>query len=728
MNALPQFPAHPASAPVALRSRAQWVAWKYEYQNGPDKKPTKPPISPHTGYRASHSKPADWGTFEKACDRMERDRLAGVGYVLTADDNICGIDLDNCRDPETGILEPWALDLVTMGETYTEVSPSGKGLRLFAYGKPERVTNCGGIEIYGSKRYLTVTGNHLANTPREINPAPRTIAALMARVGKQKESATPELPKGDFFSSVNTAALARLSQWVPALLPLARLQSGTGAYRVSSRDLGRDLEEDLSISPDGIVDFGVADMGDPRDGKRSAIDLVKEHSGCDTKAAAFWLCDRMGIPARDLGWNEVKMPPIDYAALPPGALPHPPAAPSLALPPSAPPFQPAVVASKAVLPVFLNAAALMDMDFAPIRYVVPGYFAEGLTLFAGRPKLGKSWFMLDVALGVASGGVTLGGVQCDQGDVLYLALEDNARRLQSRLRRVLQLETLAKQPVPPSLTFVTEWPRANQGGIDQLRKWLTEHPNARMVIIDVLAMFKAMGTGKDQTNYEADYLAVKELQALASEMGVAIIVVHHTRKSAAEVDPFEKVSGTMGLSGAADTVMILDRDGNGATLYGRGRDIEEIETAVQFDKQTCRWVALGNAQEVRRTDERKETLQLFLTADAPMSPKDVSLALGKDPNTIHALLHRMHKSNEINKVRRGLYVHPERSEILKSSTPRTPCKESKEVRKSWLDGINELQCKNTNLTPPTVPPVRIESLPTPLNVMQRKDKGENDEN
>jgi hypothetical protein len=336
------------------------------------------------------------------------------------------------------------------------------------------------------------------------------------------------------------------------------------------------------------------------------------------------------------------------------------------------------------LPHFMTAADLMKMEFPPIRYVVPGYITEGLTLLAGRPKLGKSWFVLDMALGVSFGGITLGGVQCDKGEVLYLALEDNARRLKSRLQKIWQNETLRGVPIPDGLTFATEWPRANDGGIVRIREWLKHHSNARLVIIDVLAMFKGLAKGKDQSLYEADYHAIKELQALASERSVAIVVVHHTRKSAAEVDPFEKVSGTLGLSGAADTVLILDKDQNGATLYGRGRDIEEIETAVQFDRNSCRWTVLGQAYDVRRTDERKEILSVLLTADEPLSPRDITLATGRQQNAVHQLLFKMAKAQEVHKSGRGKYIHPNRTELIEADT-QSAGKNDKKSR-NWVDG------------------------------------------
>lgn len=186
---LPDYPVF-----IFMRRRAQWVAWKYEFRNGPDAKPTKPPVSPRSGFPASHSNPATWATYEEARDCAIRRGLPGVGYVLTDDDGICGIDLDNCRDPETGALDEWALEIVNLCETYTEASPSGRGVRLFALGKPGKAVKRGNVEIYGNKRYLTVTGNHLGDTPLDIKPAPWTLAALEARVAAMEPARAESAP------------------------------------------------------------------------------------------------------------------------------------------------------------------------------------------------------------------------------------------------------------------------------------------------------------------------------------------------------------------------------------------------------------------------------------------------------------------------------------------------------------------------------------------------------
>jgi hypothetical protein len=172
--------------------------------------------------------------------------------------------------------------------------------------------------------------------------------------------------------------------------------------------------------------------------------------------------------------------------------------------------------------------------------------------------------------------------------------------------------------------------------------------------------------------YETDYHAIKGLQALASEFSVAIVIVHHTRKGGSDVDPFEKVSGTLGLSGAADTTIVLDRDSNGATLYGRGRDIEEIESAVEFNKGDCRWVVMGRAEEVRRTDERGEVLSILKDADEPMGPTDLAALTGSRSGAIRKLLHMMTKAGEVRKVGYGRYIHPDRSDLAEDGNTHTP--------------------------------------------------------
>ena len=310
--------------------------------------------------------------------------------------------------------------------------------------------------------------------------------------------------------------------------------------------------------------------------------------------------------------------------------------------------------------VFFSALDLQRMRFPPINYVVTGYIVEGLTLLAGRPKRGKSWLLLHAAIAVASGGYTLGDVKCVEGDVFYAALEDNRRRLQRRMQKLLPAFA---QEWPERLHFATEMPRLKDGGIEMVRRWIEQAKEPRLIIIDTLQKVRNP-KGADQNGYEADYAAVSELKALADEYGVAIVLVHHQRKMEAE-DPVDTVSGTTGLTGAVDTVLVLNNSGQGMTLYGRGRDIEEIEKAVTFDVTSCLWRVEGEAQEVRRTDERSVILVTLKEADEALTPTDIAGAIGQPLNNVKQLLFKMSKAGEVLKVpgRRGQYVHPDRADL-----------------------------------------------------------------
>jgi hypothetical protein len=303
-----------------------------------------------------------------------------------------------------------------------------------------------------------------------------------------------------------------------------------------------------------------------------------------------------------------------------------------------------------------TAAALRTKEFLPIKYVVPNYIPEGCTILAGRPKIGKSWLMLDVGLAVARGGDCLSGVKCEAGPVLYLGLEDNERRLQSRMTRLMGFAA----EWPRDFHYATQWPRANAGGLDQIRRWVNSTEGARLVVIDVLASMRSPRTDK-QSPYDADYASIQALQQIASGSGVAVVIVHHLRKGGSDGDPVDKVSGTLGLSGAADTFLILDRDSNGATLYGRGRDIEEVDEAVEFDRATCRWRMLGQASELRRTSERCSILAVLKNAGEAMSPNEISAAAGMRSDNVRQLLGKMAKAvpPEVIKTVRGRYLHPD---------------------------------------------------------------------
>jgi hypothetical protein len=295
--------------------------------------------------------------------------------------------------------------------------------------------------------------------------------------------------------------------------------------------------------------------------------------------------------------------------------------------------------------------ALQPMAFEPIKYVVPGVIVEGLTLLAGKPKIGKSWLLLHAGIAVARGGFTLGDIHCIEGDVLYLALEDNLRRPQSRTTKLLGIT----QQWPKRMVVCCEWPRLADGGLGAIKDWITCNQHPRLIIIDTLAMVRPPTKLKDQTQYAADYGAVLELRALAAEHKIAVVLVHHLRKADAD-DALDTVNATLGLTGAVDTVIVLKRDTAGTiVMHGRGRDLIDVEKAMIFDKQSCLWHIAGDAAAVRLTNERTTILQAIEEASEPVGPRDIADATGMRAQNVRFLLGKLLKDGAIERAGYGKY-------------------------------------------------------------------------
>jgi DNA-binding transcriptional ArsR family regulator len=143
-----------------------------------------------------------------------------------------------------------------------------------------------------------------------------------------------------------------------------------------------------------------------------------------------------------------------------------------------------------------------------------------------------------------------------------------------------------------------------------------------------------------------------------------MVLVHHTRKSAAD-DYLESISGTNGLTGGSDAVMVLERGQEGTyALKGRGRDIEEFDVAMRFDKESCRWSVLGDAQEARQSETRSKILRFLGEVSWPVGAGEIAAQLGMTSNTVTQRLHHMTKAGEVERVGRGKYTLPSKSFVV----------------------------------------------------------------
>ncbi len=305
--------------------------------------------------------------------------------------------------------------------------------------------------------------------------------------------------------------------------------------------------------------------------------------------------------------------------------------------------------SAAYIPAPFSLEALLAKELPAVRWAVPGILPEGVILLAGKPKQGKSWLAIAIALAIAAGGVALGKIPVVQGEVLYMALEDTERRLQARAKQLLA----SMSTVPSGIAFEVRWPRLGQGGLTHLEKYLKTHPAVRLVIVDTWAKISPRSTGSTRSQYEDDYASLVPLKSLVDTYRICILVIHHLRKMRAD-DLLDEISGSIGISGAVDDILILKRERGQqeATLYVTGRDIEqEQRLTLIFDPRTAMWTLVGNAVQIARTKERQEILELLIKhAPDGMSPRQVAETLGKNYHTIRSLLRKMEEGHEIQHI------------------------------------------------------------------------------
>jgi hypothetical protein len=309
----------------------------------------------------------------------------------------------------------------------------------------------------------------------------------------------------------------------------------------------------------------------------------------------------------------------------------------------------------------MTAKELSVLELPEPKWVVPGIIPEGLTLMVSKPKFGKSWLCLGLGNAVACDGTgkAFGKLDVEPGEALYLALEDSTRRLQSR-----QAIVLAGAPHPERLHFFTEWPRLDDDGALLIEEWIRLHPATRLVMIDTLAKIRpTKRKGGNGSAYTDDYSDIGELQQIATRHGVAVIVVHHRRKAGTN-DVFDSVSGTLGLTGAADTTLVLSRDvklsasNAEAVMHVTGRDVEEQELALRFDTERCHWILVGDAEECRRSKQRQNILDALKCEPTGMPPKELAEILGVNGGNVRRLLSKMVVGGEVVKRDDGKYTIP----------------------------------------------------------------------
>jgi primase-polymerase (primpol)-like protein/biotin operon repressor len=694
--------------PDELKKLNQWVCWNKEIVNG---KETKIPYiankKPSKTTKASVDNPETWSSY--GITLVSAKLHKGIGFVFTKDDPYCFIDLDKCVDKKTDVIESWALDIIEKLQSYTERSQSyidpekdKYGIHIIVKAKlPEGAGNRkGNFEIYTQGRYCAMTGNVLTGYPVAIEERQEQVNQICSEIFKkpeqkpsQREPSTITLSDQEILtitknddkfnrlmsgqwqgehpsqSEADSSLCCKLAFYTTDKEQIDRMFRTSRLYNTIDRK-GSEKHGDDYIAL--TINYALSHQKEhykpgtqsnhSQQAKKQSNDTTvietekPEDKSKNPKVSEF---DRHKpelqsiLSKHDLNTDIGKKSALHEAKSYINPITNP------------------IIASKLwdivnkelnltdverdIELTFKSAEDLEKMDLPEISWIVPGIIPEGLTLLCGKPKTGKSWLALGLSVAIASGGKAFSSIDLfeHQGSVLYLALEDNDRRMKQRLSKLCMGEKF-----PKKLIYTTEIKRGTEG-VKSIRAWLEKNKeDARLVVIDTFVSFRGKASSKMTNEYERDSSDMQLIQRLAGEFGIGIIIIHHLRKAIAE-DDFDTISGTLGLTGKADTNLILKRTRGeaDAVLMGTGRDLDEdIDIALKFDTSIASWVSLGNAGEYLISKEKKAIIDIISKSkDEPLSPKEIAETLGKRTYIIQTYLGRLMDDGLIVKTDRGRY-------------------------------------------------------------------------
>lgn len=659
--------------PQLLKERQQWVTWRLEDDPKRPDKPKKIPCNPRTGGNAQSNNPETWSSYIGACRANKSRNHDGIGYMFGLDDGLVGIDLDGCRNPETGEIAPWAREILDRLNSYSEISPSGCGVKVIVQGKIAKALKRSlgehiGIEIYNKGRFFTVTGNQQAeypDSPQEAQAALDWLIAAYTPVEPVKPTTTrPVLPAN------NHAA-----RWAEEKMVWIEDQI---RHEPAGNLHNRRLE--LGKLAGGIVALGLID-------EQSAVDRIiaarkpESHEAIERKAISDGVQTGKGSPLTlpmfpteqvlVIADGQAQCPSCNTPVLPsrydyPGTTTPGWFCPRCRFPMVWPveaytPLQPISIEPETETTYVvadwrqggITLAELQDKHFEPERWIIENILPEGACLLAAKYKSKKSWLALALGCAISLGGKALGRLAVSQGRVLYLDLEGKQQRIQKRTRAMLGV---TQTRWPDNFHVFTEWPQG-EAGFDQLVKWFKLYPDTTMVACDVLADLRRP-PDRYELPYVYDRATVKPFNQLGEYYHAAIILVHHFNKAKND-DIMDSISGTTGLPSAVNTMWGLARDVNDSniTVFNmRGRDLENDEPlALKWDSYLCQHVIEGPANEIATSQERRAILAVFAD-DGTYTPKELAEQLGKPVSAVKMLLRPLLNDGLIDKVGYGKYA------------------------------------------------------------------------
>lgn len=236
----------------------------------------------------------------------------------------------------------------------------------------------------------------------------------------------------------------------------------------------------------------------------------------------------------------------------------------------------------------IDGISLMEMEFSPPVVIVKNLFHTGLSVIAGPPKEGKSWWCLNLSLSVATGTEII-GFETNKCEVLYLSFESKQEELQHRLNIMLQGD-----PMPNGVHFCTDIKTLDNGLLEFLQDTLNQYPKIKLIIIDTLQFIRSSKTGGG-TLYQKEYREMSILKGFADKNNVCILAVHHLKNTPTK-DVFAKMYGSNAIRGATNTniVMIKDDDTSNVHFHVESRDVENTIKIIQMNNENCKWEVVSD--------------------------------------------------------------------------------------------------------------------------------------
>ncbi len=306
----------------------------------------------------------------------------------------------------------------------------------------------------------------------------------------------------------------------------------------------------------------------------------------------------------------------------------------------------------------ITASELKNMTLQEVKWLIEGIVPKGLTLLAGKAKVGKSYFLLNLALDLSAGRKAFNVILTEPSKVLYLGLEEPKMRTKTRIESIIGD---GEWPENLHIFGLGAWPKSDEGGYDRLELWMKEHPDTELIIIDTLAKWKSPKKKTNRTEYEEEYQSLEKLHTFAGNHDIAVIVAHHARKTQAE-DIMDEIIGGTGIQASVDTITIISRNkrvDKDSRIYNyRGRDIGEGERVFKFKKNSRMVLTDENVSDYRMETEQRKLIQKVVGIYRIIKRKKlVDLLQGQIGKGIDVILRKMVDTGLIERSGYGKYAY-----------------------------------------------------------------------